>query len=130
MKLLFKAKDGGQESTVTGFWLIECKSLFSIVLLKFEGASRDAYHTHAFHSLSWLLKGCLVERFLYPKGAVNIHFPSIKPIVTKRDDFHQVSSSGTSWVLSIRGRWLASWLEFTEKERTYRLESGRVRSLG
>lgn len=41
MKLFKKMKDGGKESTVTGYWLIECKSLFSIVLLKFEGDSRE-----------------------------------------------------------------------------------------
>ena len=50
-------KDGGPESTVTGYWLIEYKPLFSIVLLKFEGKSRDAFHTHAFNSLSWLISG-------------------------------------------------------------------------
>ena len=52
MKVLYKGKDGGNLSTVTGYWLIECKNLFSIVLLKFEGESREAYHTHAFGAIS------------------------------------------------------------------------------
>lgn len=45
MNIFYKSKDGGQESTVIGYWLIECKQLFSIVLLKFEGPSRKAFHT-------------------------------------------------------------------------------------
>lgn len=53
MKLLFKRKDGGQQSTVTGYWLIEWKNVFSIVLLKFEKGTREAYHTHAFNAFSW-----------------------------------------------------------------------------
>ena len=50
MRLFFKSKDGGPDSSVTGYWLIESKKLFSIVLLKFDGRSREAYHTHAFNA--------------------------------------------------------------------------------
>lgn len=127
MKLLHKAKDGGSESTVTGYWLIEWKQVFSIVLLKFEGKSREVFHTHAFNSISWLLKGCLVELFL--SGDIRKHIPSLKPIITKREDFHQVSSDGTSWVLSFRGAWVDKWKEYTQETNVYYLSSGRVKTL-
>lgn len=126
MKIFFKAKDGGEESTVTGYWLIESKRFFSIVLLKFEGKSREAYHTHAFNSISWLLKGKLTEKFKNNKDE-NVYFPSIKPIKTRRRDFHKVSSNGTSWVISFRGRWKQNWKEYTTSDGTYHLYSGRVR---
>lgn len=61
MKFLYYGKNGGPESRVWGYFLIEIKSLFSIVLLRFENGSRDAYHTHAFHCFSWLLRGHLTE---------------------------------------------------------------------
>lgn len=96
MKLFFKAKDGGQESTVTGYWLIECKWLFSIVLLRFDGFSRDAFHTHAFNSISWLISGGLEEKFKNNYRQIKWHDPSFKPIITKKDDFHKVNSSGVS----------------------------------
>ena len=115
MKFLTKAKDGGYESTVTGYWLIEIKSLFSIVLLKFEGDSRDAYHNHAFNCFSWVLSGGLCERFLpqrHGKCADSWHWPSWRPFITKRTYFHKVSSIGTSWVLSIRGPWRKQWQEY------------------
>jgi len=126
MKILYKGKDGGNLSTVTGYWLIECKSLFSIVLLKFEGNSRQAYHTHAFSSISWLLKGQLIEEFLNNSNTKN-YTASWLPIFTSKDNFHKVSSIGVSWVLSFRGRWDSKWLENTHQEGTYTLHNGRIR---
>ncbi len=127
MKLFFKAKDGGQESTVTGYWLIESKSLFSIVLLRFDGFSRDAFHTHAFNSISWLISGGLEEKFKSNHRQIKWYDPNFKPIITKKDDFHKVNSRGVSWVISFRGRWDKSWKEHTEQENTYTLQNGRKR---
>lgn len=125
MKFFKKMKDGGPESTVTGYWLIECKSLFSICLLKFEGPSRRAYHTHAFNCISWLLKGKLVERMYHYKKVRNIFYPSFVPFITRRTDFHKVDSDGTSWLLTFRGPWKSTWNEFVNnKEIT--LTNGRI----
>lgn len=125
MKLFKKMKDGGSESTVTGYWLIECKSLFSIVLLKFEGDSREMYHNHAFDCVNWLFKGKLVENLL--GGRVRVYLPSLKPFIIKKTDFHKVSSEGTSWLLSIRGSWEKNWKEFDPKTEQFKtLTNGRV----
>lgn len=110
MKIFYNGKDGGPESTVTGYWLVELKPLFSIVLLKFEDGSREAYHNHAFHAMSWLIKGKLVEEFLADEGQPIL--PSWKPIFTSRRTFHRVRSEGTSWVLSFRGPWRERWNEY------------------
>lgn len=77
MKFFKKMKDGGPESTVTGYWLAEIKSLFSVVLLRFDGKSREAFHTHAFNSWSWVIKGSLTEEML--DGKINKYVPSIRP---------------------------------------------------
>jgi hypothetical protein len=117
MKFFKKMKDGGNESTVTGYWLIESKRLFSICLLKFEGRSREAFHTHAFNAISWVLKGSLNESFLDGKGRP--HRPSLKPVVTPRNDFHKVDSDGTTWVLTFRGPWSKTWKEWLPKEQLF-----------
>ena len=57
MKILSKGHDGGPNSGVTGFWIIELKWLFSIVILRFNRGTREAYHTHAFNAWTWWLKG-------------------------------------------------------------------------
>lgn len=125
MKILCKRKDGGNESSVTGYWLIEWKSLFSICLLNFRGESRNAYHTHAFNAVSWLLKGALLESEL--DGKSRSYSPSFKPIYTPRDCFHKVSSHGSSWVLTFRGPWSSTWGEYLPEETRYRtLTNGRI----
>lgn len=127
MKFLTKRKDGGGESTVTGYWLVEIKSLFSIALLKFDGASREAYHTHAFNCFSWVLRGELSEEFFDGRGR-RPHVASWRPFITKRTDFHKVSSVSLkpTWLLTFRGPWQKTWLEWRPGENRFvRLTHGR-----
>lgn len=117
MKFFRKAKDGGPESTVTGYWLCEIKSLFSIVLLKFENGSRDKFHSHAFSSANWVLRGHVIEDTLDYK--TRYYGPSLIPVITRRSRFHKVISRGTTWVLSIRGPWSKTWQEYDPNTREF-----------
>lgn len=127
MKFMSWGKDGGPESTVSGFWLVEIKGWFSVVLLKFEDGSRDVYHEHAFNSISWVLKGQLYEEILRTRySEVAIHYPSWRPVYTYRSTFHKVISLGTTWVLTFRGPWSATWREFIPSTcQTITLTHGR-----
>ena len=127
MKLFFKSKDGGSESTVTGYWLIEAKNLFSIVILCFDGESREAFHTHAFNAISWVIFGGLTEQIW--KGPAIRYSPSFLPIKTRRQVCHKVrSDKGKTWVLSLRGPWCKTWKEIRplEGNREVTLTHGRV----
>ncbi len=124
MKILFKAKDGGPESNVTGYWLIESKRLGSIALLRFSKGSREAFHNHAFNAWSLILWGKLRELVrVYsavdpdcPLTFVKELKPSLKPIYTARDRLHQVHGvTDNTWALTIRGPWKDTWKEFFEK---------------
>ena len=114
MKFWSTSKDGGPYSTVDAYWLIECKRLFSVALLRFADGSRDAFHSHAFDSLSWLLSGNVEEEHLV--GATVEHRPSLRPLVTRRSTFHRVVSRGTSWVLTFRGPWAKTWTEYDPQQ--------------
>jgi len=124
VKLLRWEKDGGPESRVAGLFVIEIKSLFSVVLLRFSDGSRDAYHSHAFDAISWVLCGRLAEAVWQELGWW-VYSPSWRPIVTRRSRFHRVTSVGTTWVLSFRGPWADTWLEETRARGVYRLTHGR-----
>ena len=118
MKILHIAKDGGKESNVTGYWLIEAKSLFSIVLLRFSKGSREAYHTHAFNAISWVLKGEMHE-YLVTNKVIKMK-PSLLPIYTSRDRMHQVLGvADNTWALSFRGPWVDTWKEYLPKLKRY-----------
>lgn len=131
MKLFRKSYDGGADSGVTGYWLIECKSLFSIVLLHFNPGSREAFHSHAFNAVTWWLKGLVTEEFL-GKDATNkpsfrIWTPSFRPKWTPKKCFHKIlAGEKGAWALSFRGPWDATWFENKNGE-TYELGQGRVR---
>lgn len=125
MKLFKYCKDGGPESHVFGHFLIEIKKLFSVVLLKFADGSRDAFHTHAFNAVSWVLKGKLIEEHI--DGRVVEHRPSLRPILTTRNDFHKVVSVGETWALTLRGPWIKEWSEYLpDKQSFITLTNGRV----
>lgn len=104
------SKDGGAASNVWGLYMPEIKRLFSIVLLRFEGKCREAYHNHAFHSLAWVLRGRLSEQNL--DGTVVEYKPRLLPYVFPRSRFHRVSSDSTTWVLNLRGPWKDTWQEY------------------
>ena len=127
MKLFRKAKDGGPNSTVTGYWLIEWKRLFSVVLLRFDNGTRDDFHSHAFNSLNWVLRGNVREE--YPGSSVfTTYRPSWRPVKTLRSMLHRVRSIGTTWVFSIRGPWSKTWQEYNESTHEWStLTHGRQR---
>lgn len=116
MKILFKGKDGGPDSPVTGYWLIEIKWLFSIVILKFDDGRRENYHSHAFNAITWFLCGYLIEEKIINKNrwykVYRRYKISLLPKITRRDDLHRVESKGCSWCVSIRGPWRDTWEEY------------------
>ncbi len=127
MKILAKAKDGGPESTVTGYWLLEIKWLFSIVLLRFAPGTRESYHSHAFNAISWLLRGWLVEEPLDCMEPRMVYGASWRPVITRRTRFHRVRAEARgAWVLSFRGPWAKTWEEWNPvTERRTVLAHGR-----
>lgn len=124
MKIFSISTDGGDKSNVKGFWLIEIKSLFSIVILCFEKGSRDAYHSHAFNALTWFIWGDVEER--HRCGPTKYWKPSLKPKYTPRSCFHQVYCKKRTFAISFRGPWRQSWNEYSTKtKKTIVLTSGR-----
>lgn len=127
MRFMQWANDGGPESTVEGFFLVEFKNLFSIVLLRFGEGSREAFHSHAFNCFSWVLRGNMQE--FHRDGTENSLPPRnrVLPFGTYRSTFHKVVSEGVSWVFTLRGPWAKTWNEYipgTEEEKI--LTEGRV----
>jgi hypothetical protein len=113
-RFFYKKFDGGKDSGVTGYFLIEWKCLFSIGLLHFKEGSREAFHSHAFNALSWFVTGAVREEHL--DGETKEFKPSIKPKYTKRTCFHKVFAHTDTWCFTIRGPWEDKWLEYRPVE--------------
>jgi len=130
IKWMWGTKDGGPESKVTCYGF-EIKSLCSVLVLCFGRGSREAYHSHAFNAISWVLRGVLSERTEPRKLRYCTMFmerelhPALWPVVTKRETFHQVHGvTAATWVLSFRGPWANTWREQVGGEQ-YTLTHGR-----
>lgn len=112
----WNTKDGGPDSKV---WMygFESKRFGSILLLRFGQGSREAFHTHAFNSVSWLLSGGLDEYMRMEDDRVYLadrYRPGRQPIFTYRSTFHQVLGRLTAnWVLTFRGPWVDKWNEYS-----------------
>lgn len=111
-------KDGGPESKVDGLWIFRHKKLFTIAVLSFAKGSREAAHSHAFNSISWLLSGGLDEYVVETIDELGVwtvketYKPSIKPIITTRDRMHTVyGEAEINKVLTLRGPWVDTWKE-------------------
>jgi hypothetical protein len=113
MKFFKKSYDGGADSGVTGYWLVEIKPLFSIVLLKFNKGTRDAYHSHAFNAITIWLKGKVIEHdLIFPERSECWIARSIK--YTPRNKLHMVEALTDTWALSFRGPWAKTWIEYKD----------------
>jgi hypothetical protein len=112
VRLLNKAPDGGKNSGVTGFFLVEMKSLFSIVLLRFNKGSREAFHEHAFNAVTIWLKGRVIEHELHNTvRSFPREFKGGQIKFTRRNCFHKIEALEPTWALSFRGPWVDRWRE-------------------
>lgn len=114
MRFFQKVKDGGPDSPVDAYVLIEIKSLFSIMLLHFpKGRTREAYHSHAFNAITIWLKGKVREHLLGDDGAGLLYTaPSIKRTPTWL--MHKIEPIEDAWALTFRGPWRDKWEEYRE----------------
>ena len=131
MKFFTWCKDGGPDSTVDAFIIIEIKSLFSIMLLKFNPGTHENYHSHAFNAITWWLKGiafeCSKPSLETDMDAVPWH-ASLIPKYTPRSKIHKIVTYGTVWALTFRGPWAETWHEVSVTG-TYRWTLGHGRKI-
>ena len=119
-RLFYTKPDGGNDSGVTAYFLIEWKILFSIGVLKFNEGSREAYHSHAFNALTWRICGEAYEEQLSLYGrmiARRKYAVKLKPKVTPRSNVHKVIAYTESWAFTIRGPWEDTWYEYKNGEK-------------
>lgn len=123
MRFFFKRKDGGPLSHVTGYWLMEGKRSFSIVLLRFDLGSREVFHNHAFNAFTLFLLGKVEEHTL--SGKVRV-WKSLQFKYTPRTLAHKVYGiTRHTWAVSVRGPWTKVWKEYSPNKTTV-LSQGRV----
>jgi len=117
LKLFQWAKDGGPESHVDAFFIVEIKPLFSIAILRFNEGTRENFHSHAFNAWTlWLGDAWVAEET--PDGKKKFwHGGTWK--FTPRTLMHRVRAVFTSYALTFRGPWVERWEEYNEQAREF-----------
>lgn len=125
MRLLEWAADGGKDSGVRAFVIVEIKCLFSIMVLFFPQGTREKFHSHAFNAVTWWLRGYVWEERLFT--SVRRYSASWRPKFTSYDNAHRVCGGVDGAVaLTFRGQWRDTWYEYdTVKRFRYTLTHGR-----
>ena len=109
-RIFYSKPDGGKDSGVTAYFLIEWKVLFSIGILHFKKGTREAFHSHAFNAFTFWLKGNVTE--IKPDNARLKFSASFKPKFTPRSNVHKVMAHTDTYALTFRGPWLDYWYEY------------------
>lgn len=115
-RIFYIKPDGGKDSGVTGYFLIEWKVLFSVAILHFNKGGREAYHNHAFNAVSFFIKGNATESKYNEQRVNNFKF-SLKPKYTPRDNFHRYEAHTDTYCLTFRGPWLDYWYEIKQNKK-------------
>lgn len=122
-RLFYKKPDGGHDSGVTGYFLIEWKLFFSIGILHFKQGSREAFHSHAFNAFTFWLKGRVTE-ITHPSHTQLDFSAGLKPKYTPRNKFHKILAHSDTYAITFRGPWVDHWYEF-KKSKLITLTHGR-----
>lgn len=116
------------------WWLIPRNVLFNIYLHKFEGSDDDrALHDHPWYSISFLLKGEMLEHLF--SGARTV--PRFWPVFRSAKHAHRLELvQGPVWTLFITGPRLREWGFYCRrgwvhwKTFTQQKSAGRSRGCG
>ena len=114
-RFFYKKWDGGQDSGVRGYFLVEWKMFFSIGILHFSKGSREAFHSHAFNAFTFWLKGNVTE-VKHPENTKLNFAANLKPKYTPRTNFHKIIAHEDTYAVTFRGPWIDYWHEFKNKE--------------
>lgn len=126
MKFLQWSKDGGPESNVEGFFIIEIKGLFSIAILRFNEGMRETFHSHAFDAVTLPVSGDMEEQSLVgdilrpPEVSVK-RYINWKWKLTPKSKVHRVKVNKTGYCLTLRGKWGKTWWEYNRKTQEFKL---------
>lgn len=126
-RVFYTKPDGGKDSGVTAYFLIEWKVVFSIGILHFKKGSREAYHNHAFNAITWWVSGMVSEQ-KYEVINDKVFKPSFIPKYTSRNNCHKVFAFKDTWALTFRGNWIDFWFEIKNGKKTL-LTHGRKKVL-
>lgn len=97
------------EGFLLRYVIFECKYLFCIYLNFWNTIAHDRFHTHAFPSISFFLRGWYYEEELY-KGVRLYKAPMVR-FIPRTNNHRMLQSSKDAITVTIGGPWDRMWSE-------------------
>lgn len=130
MKLFTKKKVALGDGHVTQYTILESKRFGGIWLYHWETVDQMRFHTHAFNSICFLLRGSYTEEVLDRDGAVTLRTVDqwMRPRYLPMGYCHRIlEAKGSTWSIVFFGGWAKSWQEYFPSTDTWvRYGWGRV----
>lgn len=112
------------------FTIFEFKPLCGIIINIFNTVDQDRFHSHAFHSWSWMIRGWYEEdTLMFDKnyqyiGEVNKRIT--KSRIIPRNYIHKIKRSSKNAIsVTFEGSWLPYWSEYFDDGRVKVYHWGR-----
>lgn len=103
------------------FTIIEIKYLFGIIVNIFNTTDQDRFHSHAFHALSWMVRGHYFEDVLENSAVISKKIECSRFI--PKNYIHKITLSTPNAVsVTFEGPWGSTWNEY--------FDNGRVKTYG
>jgi hypothetical protein len=113
------------KGSVMQYILMENKWLFSIIFYKWATIDQIRFHTHAFHSVAFLLKGWYWEKVKFQTGDVKFQASNLVniplyPRIIQKNYCHAIQKArpGTMTMV-IAGPWEKHWAEFFPADKKW-----------
>ena len=106
------------------FTIIEIKYVGGIIVNIFNTENQDRFHSHAFHALSWMIKGHYYEDVIVDNETVTKLIEKSRFI--PRNYIHKITkSSPNAMSVTFEGPWESTWNEYFDNGRVKTYTWGR-----
>lgn len=106
------------------FTIFEIKYLGGVIINCFNTENQDRFHSHAFHALSWMIRG-----YYYEDVIINDRIVSKKIVKSRfipKNYVHKITKSSVNAIsVTFEGPWGPNWSEYFDNGRIKTYAWGR-----
>ena len=110
------------EGHIIQYTLFEHKKIGGIWLYHWKTIEQNRFHTHAFNSYAFLLKGEYTEEVITPEGKIEQRVVNqwMKPRYLPKYYCHRIlEAKPKTWTIVFFGKWGKYWYEYFDDTKTW-----------
>jgi hypothetical protein len=103
------------------YTIFECKQLGGIWIYNWKTIDQNRFHTHAFNSVAFTLRGSYIQEVITDDGIEQQQVRKLfKPRCLPRNYTHRIlDARPNTWTCVFFGRWSKHWYEYFDDTKTW-----------